>query len=75
MARPPSDPEPVPREPWGWYLLLLVPFVGTLAVPVYLRLDPEIGGVPFFYWYQFLWIVLGAIVTAGVHYATRAKKR
>ncbi len=75
MAQRPADPERVPREPWGWYLLLLVPFVGTLAVPLYLRLDPELFGVPFFYWYQFLWIPVGALITAGVYYATRSKPR
>jgi hypothetical protein len=63
----------VRREPWGWYALLLVPFVGTLAVPIYLRTEPAIHGVPFFYWYQFLWILLGALITAGVYYATRGK--
>ena len=57
-----------------WYALLLLPFVGMLAVPVYLRTEPELFGVPFFYWYQFAWIPLGAVITAVVYYATREKK-
>ena len=44
-----------------WRLLLL-PFAGLLAVPVYDRLHPMLFGVPFFYWYQMAWIP----VTAGL---------
>ncbi len=53
-----------------WQLLLLIPFVGVLWVPFYDRVDPELGGVPYFYWYQFLWIFLGAGLTAIVYFAT-----
>ena len=62
------------REPWGWYSLLLLPFVGMLTVPIYLRTEPELFGVPFFYWYQFAWIPIGAIITAVVYWATRSRK-
>ncbi len=41
-------------------LLLLVPFAAMLWVPSYNRIAPEVFGVPFFYWYQLLWIPLGA---------------
>jgi hypothetical protein len=34
-----------------------------LAVPIYAREDPELFGFPFYYWYQFLWIVLTAGIT------------
>jgi len=27
--------------------------------------------VPFFYWYQMLWVILGAIATAIVYFATQ----
>jgi len=53
------------------YLLLLVPFIALLWPPFYAMDQPEISGIPFFYWYQFLWLVLGAIITAGVYEATR----
>ena len=49
------------------HLLLLVPFVAILWVPSYNRLDPEIAGIPFFYWYQLLWIVLGALILLPVY--------
>jgi hypothetical protein len=54
-----------------WYALLGVPFVGTLWVPFYNALDPRLGGVPYFYWYQFAWIGIGAAITAIVYFATR----
>ncbi len=55
----------------GWYLLLVPPFVGTLWVPFYNFVDPTLGGVPFFYWYQLVWILVGAVLTATVYFATR----
>ncbi|HEY3819191.1 MAG TPA: DUF3311 domain-containing protein [Polyangiaceae bacterium] len=57
----------------AWLLLLVVPFVGTLWVPFYDSLDPRIGGVPYFYWYQFLWIGIGAVLTAVVYFATKRR--
>jgi hypothetical protein len=58
----------------AWQLLLLVPFVGTLWVPFYDALEPRVGGVPYFYWYQFLWIGIGAVITAVVYFATRRRE-
>ena len=49
------------RSQW-WNLLLLVPFVALLWVPFYNRLDPKLFGIPFFYWYQFLWVILTSLV-------------
>jgi hypothetical protein len=45
-----------------WSLLLLIPFVALLWVPFYNRLDPTIFGIPFFYWYQFTWVVLTSLI-------------
>ncbi len=38
--------------------LLLLPFVGTLIVPLYDAREPYLLGFPFFYWYLFLWLLL-----------------
>jgi Protein of unknown function (DUF3311) len=56
---------------WQWHALLLVPFVGTLWVPFYNSVEPRVGGVPYFYWYQFLWIGISSLLTAVVYFATR----
>lgn len=56
-----------------WYWLLVVPFIATLWLPFYASQAPEWGGVPFFYWYQFLWVFLSALLTGIVY--NRTKKR
>jgi len=38
--------------------------------PFYNSVEPTLGGVPFFYWYQLLWVIIGAILTAIVYFAT-----
>ena len=59
-----------PASRW-WYLLLLVPYVAMVWVPSYNRLEPDLAGVPFFYWYQLLWIVIGAGLTLVVYVVAR----
>ena len=49
------------------HLLLLVPYVAVLWVPFYNRIEPQLAGIPFFYWYQLMWIVLGAAVLLPVY--------
>ncbi|MCZ8511055.1 DUF3311 domain-containing protein [Paenibacillus filicis] len=56
-----------------WYYLLLLPFIGTLWPPFYASMEPGIAGMPFFYWYQFLWVILSAGLTAIVYVATKGK--
>jgi hypothetical protein len=51
------------------HLLLLVPYVAVLWVPLFNRSEPAIAGIPFFYWYQMLWIPLGAILLLPVYLA------
>jgi hypothetical protein len=64
--------EPAPRRGFRWsWLLLLVPFVAMLWVPFYNRVEPEIAGIPFFYWYQLLWIPLGALVLLPAYFGDR----
>jgi Protein of unknown function (DUF3311) len=59
------------RTDWSWWhLLFLVQFVAVLWPPFYNAAEPSFIGMPFFYWYQLLWIILGAILTAIVHFAT-----
>jgi Protein of unknown function (DUF3311) len=66
-----STPNGSTRTAWGWYLLLLVPFIAILWVPFYASVEPSLAGIPFFYWYQFLWIFISAALTAIVYFATR----
>ena len=51
----------------AWYLLLLLPFIGTLVPPVYNRMQPALFGLPFFYWYQLLWVPLTSLLLYFVY--------
>jgi hypothetical protein len=64
MTRKPQRAEWKLRWP---RLLFLIPFVAMLWVPFYNRLEPELGGIPFFYWYQLVWILLGAAIVTVVY--------
>ncbi|MYV56891.1 DUF3311 domain-containing protein [Streptomyces sp. SID3212] len=48
-------------------LCLVVPFVALLWVSSYARTDPAFIGIPFFYWYQMLWVVVSAALTMVAH--------
>jgi len=56
-------------------LLLVVGIVGTLIVPIYARTTPTLGGFPFFYWYQLIWIPLVAILATLAYLLTRRATR
>ena len=53
------------------YLLLLIPFIALLWVPFYATATPTAAGMPFFYWYQFLWILISTALTGIVYALTR----
>ena len=74
------SPEPAHARPrrsqhrgtWAVIAVLLAAVLaGTLWVPFYNRTTPALGGWPFFYWYQLLWVIIGAILTAIIYFATR----
>jgi hypothetical protein len=53
--------------------LLIVPYAAVLWVPFYNRARPELFGIPFFYWYQLLWIPLGSVLLLLAYLASRQK--
>jgi hypothetical protein len=56
------------RKSRTWLLFfLLVPFI-ILFPPFYNVKAPEFIGIPFFYWFQLLWIVITAILMAIVYW-------
>jgi hypothetical protein len=52
-----------------WRLLFVIPYIAMLWVPSYNRLEPDLAGIPFFYWYQLLWILIGAVIVGIVYRA------
>jgi Protein of unknown function (DUF3311) len=55
----------------AWYALLLLPFAGTLLPFLYNHLRPALFGIPFFYWYQLLWVLITSVLLAMVVALTR----
>jgi len=47
-------------------ILMLIPLIIYLDLPSYNSVNPELLGVPFFYWYQTLWLALSAVIFAVV---------
>ena len=58
---------------WRYWprFLLIIPFALVAWVPFYNRIEPTLWGIPFFYWYQLLAIILGAMVVMGVYFLDR----
>ncbi|MGH2507729.1 MAG: DUF3311 domain-containing protein [Gammaproteobacteria bacterium] len=52
-----------------WYVVLFaVPYAPVLWVALYNRMDPALFGIPFFYWFQFVWIIVTTVVTALAYF-------
>ena len=59
------------RRGWSWwYLLFVVQFVFALFPSFYNHVEPSWIGMPFFYWYQLAGVIVGAVFTAIVYFAT-----
>ena len=54
----------------AWNLFLLLPFL-MLVTPWFNTVEPQLFGMPFFYWSQFVWVVVGVVCVAIVYRMTR----
>jgi len=70
MSEHHDDHKPVRRVLWA-RLLLILPFLSMLWVSSYNTAEPMIAGIPFFYWYQLLWILIAAVLIAIVYAVER----
>lgn len=48
-------------------VLLAIPVVALMWVSSYARETPKLAGMPFFFWYQFLWVFICAAMTYTAH--------
>lgn len=48
-------------------VLLAVPCIAVLAVPIYNRAGPALWGIPFFYWWQMVWVPLSSVFIGLVY--------
>lgn len=69
-ASPAGDEGGRPRRR-AWNLLLLVPFL-LLVTPLFNAREPELFGIPFFYWSQFAGVPVVVVCIATVFLMTRA---
>nr|WP_245736410.1 DUF3311 domain-containing protein [Micromonospora pattaloongensis] len=51
--------------------MLFVPVIVPLMVPLYNRIEPTLGGIPFYYWGQLSFALLASAVISVVHLATK----
>lgn len=58
----------------AWYWLLVVPLIGTLIPPIYNSDEPRVIGIPFFYWYQMVWVAISVAITIVVYRNTRGER-
>ena len=67
----------ISARPLGWLqvLLLAVPCVAVLVVPFFNRVEPQLWGIPFFYWWQLLWVPLSGVFIALVYRMVVVKRR
>jgi hypothetical protein len=54
---------------------LIAPFVALLWVPWYARDAPSLDGVPFFYWFQFLWVPASVLLMTAAYLLLHRTKR
>jgi hypothetical protein len=67
MAPTPPFRKTPPRKNYAWNWLLMLPAAGLLFPAIYNRATPTVLGFPFFYWYQFVWIVVTALISGLVY--------
>lgn len=48
-------------------VLLALPIIALVLVNTYAKKEPTLGGVPFFIWYQFLWVFLCSAFTYAAY--------
>jgi Protein of unknown function (DUF3311) len=49
-------------------VFLIIPFIVLLYPPFYNHIDPTFIGMPFFYWFPLLMVILTAILTAVLYF-------
>ncbi|MBW4047801.1 MAG: DUF3311 domain-containing protein [Proteobacteria bacterium] len=62
-----SNPSPVRKLGLLQVILLAIPCVAVLAVPFYNTLEPSLFGIPFFYWWQLIWVPVSGVFIAIVY--------
>jgi hypothetical protein len=67
------DSQPARRTRWWVIVLLALPYAGLCFPGLYARATPVLFGFPFFYWYQFAWVVLTSFLLYLVYRQLRTR--
>lgn len=55
-------------------ILLAIPMIALALVPTYSYETPRLWGMPFFYWYLLLWVIITPVFTGAAYLViTRAR--
>ena len=66
VPEPVATAKPTQRRS-RWVLLLVLPYLGLCVPQIYARATPALWGFPFFYWYQFAWVIAASALLAIVY--------
>jgi hypothetical protein len=55
------------RMIWQVWVMLALPYLALCFPVLYVRMTPVLFGFPFFYWYQFLWVVITSLLLFAVY--------
>jgi hypothetical protein len=67
MVSEPQVKAKLTRRRSRWVLLLILPYLGLCFPQVYARSTPALWGFPYFYWYQFAWVIAASALLALVY--------
>lgn len=62
-----NDRSPVRKLGPLQVVLLAIPCIAVLVVPWFNVAEPSLFGIPFFYWWQLLWVPLSGLFIAIVY--------
>jgi Protein of unknown function (DUF3311) len=65
--------QPAKRTKWWVIVLLALPYIGLCFPSLYARATPAFFGFPFFYWYQFAWVVLTSFLLYLVYHQFKSR--
>jgi hypothetical protein len=68
MDRTAETPTSARRANRWWLLPLVLPYAALLFPQIYARQTPTLLGFPFFYWYQFLWVIVTSAILGVVYF-------
>lgn len=74
----PDSPTRGPAKPGPYVIsgiLIALAIVMPLLVPMYAKHDPVLWGLPFFYWYQLLWVFIASGLLAISYVIMRKEDR